>query len=258
MTERVVPLTGVHNFRDYGGYRTTGGHLVRGVLYRSGQHFEATPEDLVAIDDIAIGTVIDLRGDSERQHYPCKRSASFAAQILFADGETAGAGGAAHAVAARDVRTADDAFAAMVDLYSFMPHRPNLQAALRHYFASLADREGANLVHCFAGKDRTGLAVALLHRLLGVHDDDVMDDYLLTNTAGNSAARIAAGAESIRRSRPDASDAAVERLMSVDAAYLDAAFATIDGEWGSPDVYAKQMLGVDPSVLDRIRTRVIV
>lgn len=255
MTDRVVLLTGIHNFRDYGGYRTPDGYLLRSILYRSGQHFDATDDDLAAIDRIGIGTVIDLRGDSERHRYPCKRSGMFAAQVLFADGETAGAGGAAHAVAARDVKTADDAFAAMIDLYDFMPRRPNLQIAFRHYFASLADGDGANLVHCFAGKDRTGLAVALLHRLMGVHDDDVMDDYLLTNTAGNSATRIAAGAESIRRSRPDASDAAIERLMSVDPAYLGAAFATIDREWGSAKVYAEAVLGVDRPRLDTIRMR---
>lgn len=255
MTDRVVPLTGIHNFRDYGGYRTRDGQLVRGVLFRSGQHHGATPDDLAVVDRINLGTVIDLRGDSERHRYPCVRSAAFAAQVLFADGETAGAGGAAHAVAARDVKTADDAFDAMVDLYTFMPRRPNLQAAFRHYFASLADSDGANLIHCFAGKDRTGLAVALLHRLLGVHDDDVVEDYLLTNTAGNSAARFAAGAESIRRSRPDASDEAVARLMSVDAAYLDAAFATIEQEWGGVENYARNVLDVDAVKLRKIHGR---
>lgn len=258
MTDRVMPFTGIHNFRDYGGYRSSDGRLVRNLLFRSGQHLAATPGDLARVDEIGLGTVIDLRGDSERLRYPCVRGAKFAAQVLFADGETAGAGGAAHAVAARQINTVDDAFAAMIDLYTFMPRRPNLQSVFRHYFASLADRDGANLVHCFAGKDRTGLAVALLHRLLGVHDDDIMADYLLTNTAGNSAARIAAGVESIRRTRPDASDAAIETLMSVDAAFLDAAFVTIDHEWGDARVYARDVLGVDDAMLSRIRERLTV
>jgi protein-tyrosine phosphatase len=257
MNDRVMPFAGIHNFRDYGGYQGRDGQIVRGKFYRSGQHHTATAADLVIVDDIGITTVVDLRGDSERRRYPCARGVAFAAQVLFADGETAGAGGAAHAVAAREVKTADDAFSAMIDLYSFMPRRPNLQAVLRQYLTSLAEDDGANLIHCFAGKDRTGLAVALVHRLMGVHHDDVMADYLLTNTAGNSAARIAAGAESIRRSQPAASDEAVARLMSVDAAYLYAAFATIDGEWGSPENYARDVLDADGARLEKIRVRMI-
>ena len=259
MIDRVFALSGIHNFRDYGGYATGGGgRLKSGVLFRSGQHIGATPDDLRAVDALDLTTVIDLRGVSERRHYPCTRSSAFCALVLFADGETAGAGGAAHAVAARDVVTADDAHAAMVDLYQFMPHRPNLQAAFRHYFNALADRDGANLVHCFAGKDRTGVVVALLHRLTGVHGDDIMADYVLTNTAGNSAARIAAGTESIRRSRPDASDAAVAKLMSVDPAYLHAAFATIDQDFGGAERYVTETLGIDPPAVDRVRANLVV
>ena len=257
MESRVLPLTGIHNFRDYGGYATCdGGRLRLGLLFRSGQHIGATGQDLAAVDALGLATVIDLRGDRERRHYPCARGAAFAATVLFADGETSGRGGAAHAVAARDVQTVDDAEAAMIDLYAFMPHRPNLQAAFRHYFATLAEREGPSLVHCFAGKDRTGLVVALLHRLAGVHADDVMADYLLTNTAGNAEARIAAGVESIRRSRPDASDAAVAHLMAVRPAWLDAAFATIECDLGGVDNYVETALGVDATLRARIVARI--
>ena len=257
MESRVLPLTGIHNFRDYGGYAIRdGGKLRSGLLFRSGQHIDATALDLAAVDALRLATVIDLRGDSERRHYPCARGEDFAATVLFADGETSGRGGVAHAVAARDIQTVADAEAAMIDLYAFMPHRPNLQAAFRHYFATLAERDGPSLVHCFAGKDRTGLVVALLHWLAGVHVDDVMADYLLTNTAGNADARIAAGVESIRRSRPDASDAAVAHLMAVRPAWLDAAFATIERDWGGVDAYLETALGVDTAQRARIVARI--
>ena len=257
MHDRVLALTGIHNFRDYGGYATRdGGRLRSGLLFRSGQHIAATRQDLVAVDALRLATVIDLRGDSERRHYPCARGEAFGATVLFADGETSGRGGAAHVVAARDVQTVDDAEAAMVDLYAFMPHRPNLQAAFRHYFATLAERDGPSLVHCFAGKDRTGLIVALLHKIVGVHDDDAMADYLLTNTAGNAEARIAAGVESIQRSRPDASDAAIAHLMAVHPAWLEAAFATIERDWGGVDSYLATVLGVDAAQRTRIVARI--
>lgn len=254
MENRVKPLTGIHNFRDYGGYAARGGRLRQGVLFRSGHHIDATPDDLAAVDGLGLTTVIDLRGDSERKRWPCARGPGFAAQVLFADGETAGAGGAAHVVAAREIHSVADAHQAMVDLNAFMPKRPNLQAAFRHYFGTIAN--GPSLVHCFAGKDRTGLAVALLHRVAGVHDDDVMADYLLTNTAGNSAARIAAGVESIRRSRPDASDAAIAKLMSVEPDFLGAALDTIDRDLGGTDAYLDS-IGVDATARERMREALI-
>src|SRR3546814_12315258 len=82
----------------------------------------------------------------------------------------------------------------MIDTYAGMPYRPALVATLRLYLAALAEYDTPSLVHCVAGTDRTGLAVALVNRLLGVHEDDLMHAYLLTNTAGTIHERIAQGA----------------------------------------------------------------
>jgi len=92
MTEtRVLPLTGIHNFRDYGLYSVAGGGRVRpGLLWRSAQHGDATDADLSVVRDLGIGTVVDLRGNSERDAKPCRRYPGFAAEVLFHDGETAG------------------------------------------------------------------------------------------------------------------------------------------------------------------------
>ena len=66
--ESFVETEGIHNFRDYGGWSVAGGGRVReGLLYRSGQHVGATEQDLAAIADLDIRTVIDLRGTSERE-----------------------------------------------------------------------------------------------------------------------------------------------------------------------------------------------
>jgi protein-tyrosine phosphatase len=256
---RVKSLTGIHNFRDYGGYTTAdGAQLKTGVLFRSGQHVGATVDDLAAVAALDLKTVIDLRGNSERRNYPCARPESFGAQVYFYDGETAGRGGAPHVEAAREIVTAADAHRAMVDLYAFMPFRPNLIAVLRMYFDALAERDGAHLLHCLAGKDRTGLAAALLHTLMGVHRDDMMADYLLTNTAGDPEARIAAGASSIRASRgPYIGDDAIRVLMGVDEVFLDAALAAMVSEHGSVETYARDVLGVTPERRAQIAERII-
>ena len=257
--QRVIPLAGIHNFRDYGGYDADGGRVRTGVLFRSGQHVDATDADLAAVAALDIGTVVDLRGDSERRLYPCRRANGFAAEIVFTDGETTGSDPVApHEEVARVVRTASDAHRRMAELYKSMPFRPVLAAALQHYFAALADRDGVNLVHCLAGKDRTGIAVAVLHDLLGVHPDDIMADYLLTNTAGNIERRLAAGARMIRAGvGRDMDDDAVRTVMSVHPEYLDNAFAAIHAEHGSVAAYAEARLDVLPVMRARLIARYV-
>lgn len=252
MDGRVLPTTGIHNFRDYGGYATRGGRLRRGMLWRSGQHCDATPEDLAIVHGLGIATVIDLRGDSERSANPCLRHEGFAGEVLFHPGETAsGTGLAVHEEAALSVRTADEAHQAMTLLYATLPFRPVLVGSFRLYFQALANRAAPSLLHCLAGKDRTGLAAALVHRLLGVHHDDMMEDYLLTNTAGNAEARIAAGERHIREGfGRTMDDAAVRVLMGVDAAFLDGAFAAMAERHGSIEAYASEVLGVTREVLE--------
>src|SRR3546814_6070634 len=91
LADRVLSLSGVHNFRDYGGYDVEGGGRLRdGVLWRSAHNVEADDDDLAAIDALGIETVIDRRGNDEREAHPCRRSEIFVGWVLFAGGVTAG------------------------------------------------------------------------------------------------------------------------------------------------------------------------
>lgn len=241
---RVLKLDGVHNFRDYGGYDAVGGGRVRqGLLWRSAQHGDASDGDLDTIRKLAINAVIDLRGPSERDAKPCRRPAGFAAEVLTHPEETAGL--ALHTEAADGVVTAAEGRAAMIRLYDGIAFRPNLVAMLRAYFDVLERGQGASLVHCVAGKDRTGWAVAMAHHALGVPRDAIMADYLLTNTAGNIDARIAAGATQIRQKHGAITDETIRALMGVDADYLNAAFAATEARHGDIDAYLADVLGVD-------------
>lgn len=259
MEQRILPMSGIHNFRDYGGYRARDGARVKtALLFRSGQHAAATTDDLAQVARLGLRTVVDLRGDSERRLYPCLRQDGFAATVLYAGGETSGGGAAPHLAVAREAMSADDAKAALTATYAGMPFRPVLVGTLRLFFEALASTDGASLIHCLAGKDRTGLAVALLHLLVGVHPDDVMTDYLLTNSAGDSAARIAAGAPVIRASYGDAiSDEAIAMLMSVQPEFLETALAAINAAHGDVSGYAAAMLHVSPARLQEIERRLL-
>jgi len=105
LSERLLVLQGIHNFRDYGGYGVAGGgRLRRGMLWRSGQHFEATDADLAAVDTLGLVAVFDLRSDKERASHPCRRPQGFGAAVHFVDEEAPlkQAGAAAPHVAAAD------------------------------------------------------------------------------------------------------------------------------------------------------------
>lgn len=258
--DRVIPFEGIHNFRDYGGYRARDGQIRSGMLWRSGQHADATPDDLARVHQLAIATVYDLRGDSEREKFPCLRHEEFDGEVVFHPGETAGTHGrAVHEESAGEIVSAADAHAAMVRLYETLPWRPVLAGTYRLYFANLAERESPSLLHCLAGKDRTGVAAALLHALLGVHPDDIMADYLLTNTAGNMDRRIEAGAKHIRGNYGQRiEEAAIRALMSVHSDYLQTSFDRIVERHGSVERYAEEVLGVDAGMRARLAERMIV
>ncbi len=244
--DRVLALEGVHNFRDYGGYATPGGGRVRrGLLWRSGQHFGASEGDLARIEALGLRHVVDLRGNSERERSPCRRPEGFNARVMFFDGETAGL--APHIEASGGVRDAAGARHAMVTLYEDIAFRPSLTSILRRYFAEALSGEGASLVHCHAGKDRTGIAVALVHHVLGVHRDDMMADYLLTNTAGNNEKRIAdaLAQQAAGGMMSQVPEAAIRVLMNVDEAFLASALASIERRHGTIDAYLEAVLGVD-------------
>lgn len=277
---RVLLLEGVHNFRDFGGYGVTGGgRLRRGVLWRSGQHHGASDADLARIGELGLVAVFDLRVEDERQRHPCRRPPGFEGRVFtLADQAAVEEARAAPHIAALDTgavlpspepdsqrgarqsrpRTPQAMRESMRRHYAEMPFRPAMAAMFRRYLAEIGREVGAgaepSLIHCMAGKDRTGVAVALTQRALGVHADDVMADYLLTNTAGDQAARLAAGARTIRdRLGLEVAEDVLRVVMAVEPEYLDIAFAAIRERLGSEDAYFNQILGLAPSGRDRLR-----
>ena len=251
--QRVANLAGVHNFRDYGDYALSGGsRLKRGLLWRSGQHYEASDADLVHIDSLALSHVFDLRSDRERASHPCRRPEKFAGKVMF-EADSADIM-APHVAAISGLRRDPDSTRENLRRsYRGMPYRPKLNAAIGAYFHTLADNGGASLINCMAGKDRTGFAVAMFHHAVGVHHDDIFGDYLLTNSAGNQDARIAAGKRSISGVIADIDNDALRVLMGVEAEYLEGAFSQIIADHGSIDAYQSATYGVDEAMRERLR-----
>ncbi len=247
----------IHNFRDYGGYQARSGRLVDGRLFRSGQHQGASAADLETVARLGLVAVVDLRGPAERAEAPCPRPPGFAAEVIVVESDNREL--APHLQAGLAGMTAETARTAMLANYARMPFRTRMLPVLERYFALLAERKAPVLIHCMAGKDRTGLAVALLHHALGVRRDDLMADYLLTNTAWPREARMAVGGAQLRRHWGHAlPDAAVEVIMSVEPDYLHTAFKAIEAEHGSVDAYLEARLGLTAERRAALEARLLV
>lgn len=252
-----LPTDGIHNLRDYGGWQVPGGGQVKtGLLFRSGQHIEASEADLATIAALDLRTVIDLRGVSEREAFPCRRPAGFAAEVIAHPGETSnsppheGGGPAA-------TMTAERARARMLAVYTRMPANPAMTAMFTRYFAALAQREGASLVHCFAGKDRTGIAASLLLHVLGVHRDDVFAEFLRTNDAPTRHVLERQSLPRMAAFYGDIEGAALDNLMGVLPEYIETFFAEAARLHGSLGRYLEDALGVDEAAGERLRARLV-
>ncbi len=256
-TSRFLPTAGIHNFRDYGGYDTVEGARVRSaLLYRSGQHVGATDADLAAIAALDIRTVIDLRGISERTRNPCRRVAGWNGELVFYEGETTSS--PPHEDIGDEIPTAAYARGRMMAVYTRMPRNPAMIAMFARYFHVLDQRDGASLVHCFAGKDRTGVAATLLLHVLGVSEEDQLAEFLLTNSAPTLAVLRAQSLPGIEeRLGRKLDEGAVRALLEVDADYLAAYRAVVEADHGSLDAYLAYALGVDDAMRTRLRQRFV-
>lgn len=252
-----IPAEGIHNLRDYGGWGVAGGGRVRtGLLFRSGQHWDATPADLDAIAALDIRTVIDLRGVSERDSFPCRRHPAFAAHVIAHDGETSSSpphegGGVRAAMTPRRARER------MLAVYTRMPVNPAMVSIFSRYFRALDKREGASLVHCFAGKDRTGIAASLLLHVLGVHRDDLVAEFLRTNDAPTRHVLERQSLPRMTAVYGEIDPEALHNLMGVLPEYIETYFAEVTRDHGSIDAYLEQRLGVDEARKARLRAKLV-
>ncbi|MBX7495456.1 tyrosine-protein phosphatase [Qipengyuania sp. 6B39] len=250
-----LETTGIHNFRDFGGWETDDGARVKtGLLWRSGQHVGATDADLAAMDALGIRTVIDLRGESERERNPCRRSDAFAAEVLFYDGETTSS--PPHMDIDDSVTTAEFARQRMLAVYTRMPRNPAMIAMFGRYFRALDERDGASLVHCFAGKDRTGVAAMLVLHVLGVDRERQMAEFLRTNDAPTLTVLRDQSVPGIEeRLGRTLDEEAVMALLGVREEYLETWWSEVEAEYGSLDSFLDGHLGVDEAMRERLRSR---
>jgi protein-tyrosine phosphatase len=257
VSERLLPLAGAHNFRDLGGYRTEDGRAVRwGLLYRSDDLEALTNTDLRFLKKIGIRLVCDFRSDYERAREPDRLPLEDPPEVelLPIENENFDPRAVEAMIRARSVDDVD--FDALL-----IESNRSFATANTHQYARMFERIGERenlpaLVHCTAGKDRTGFASAIILLALGVPRETVFEDYLLTNvyTANEIEKTLMMirvyllSAEGAERIRP---------LLGVRRDYLQAALDAIDEHYGSVEVYLRDGLGVSDAELERFRAMVL-
>jgi protein-tyrosine phosphatase len=227
------PIPDASNLRDLGGHRTTTGATVKWrTLYRSNELSRLSDESVRALAAIGIRTICDFRNEKERAAAPTRLPPGDALQThLMPIGVKSQLG----SVLSTSGVTESDVRQALQAIYrSFaLDYAPAYQAL----FDRLIESHHYPLVfHCSAGKDRTGVAAALILTALGVPKDAVFEDYLLTNDYWSAPAHIL----------PGSSGEARKAALAAHPEYLMAAFDAIDQSYGSIDRYLVEAMGLTP------------
>jgi protein tyrosine/serine phosphatase len=146
----------------------------------------------------------------------------------------------------------------MLGFYRESPFDAGLVDIYRRYFAALAEADGATLVHCMAGKDRTGIVVALTHHVLGVARDDILKDYLATNTAMPPEERLPGVLATFeeQHGRSVAPDVVLS-VLRVRPAMLETALESIAARNGSLDDYLRDTLGLTPALREQLTEKLL-
>jgi protein tyrosine/serine phosphatase len=256
MTRRIA-FEGIDNFRDFGDYAARDRRLKRGLLYRSAHQGRATDADLAKLAELGISVVVDLRRANEREKEPSRRWDGFAAEVIENDIGQDTADEWAEFIKTSDLSAASF-HAYMMDYYRHAPFQRRHLDLYQRYFRALAATEGPVLVHCAAGKDRTGIICALTHHVAGVHEDDIIADYLLTNDPERLEKRLPMIREVVHEATGRiASDAALIVAMRVEAEYLAESFRVMCEAHGSLDGYLDRALGLDAALRGALHERLL-
>ena len=244
VAERGLQIAGVINARDLGGYKTTDGkHVKWGVLFRTAELANVTSSGAAYIKNLGVKTIIDLRTTADINKSPEVNFAGITAKHINVMGDDFD----------KEIRNHYPKFNWAAMQSTNPPPSPvqmsdYMRMLYKYYIDYAAPQQEANeflifmqtntspvIWHCSAGKDRTGLMTATFLYALGVPEDTIMKDFMLTNDFV-----AAANPKGLRQMGEYAFDA----YYGVDESYLAAAFDEMKSKYGSIDNYLTQVCGL--------------
>jgi protein-tyrosine phosphatase len=219
---RHLSLQGASNFRDLGGYPTADGRTTRWRhIFRSNHLGQLTADDIKIVRALGVKSAFDFRGLEERAAGVCVVNEITVHSLPIEPTVVA----ALRAELAGGTLTAPVALEIMRESYrNYVRHNTH---TFRTLFGHLLEDRAPLVIHCTAGKDRTGFASALILHALGVADEVIAEDYLLTN-------------RHYKRDVSSASDlpaGVLDAIGNVEASYLAAAFEAVGSEYGDLETY---------------------
>jgi protein-tyrosine phosphatase len=245
------------NFRDIGGLNTADGQRTKfGVVFRSEGPASFLKEHRAELSELRVRAVCDLRSEVERQAAPndwCDPEC----QLLHLDMNLDIRAQTAHLWdSLRTDPSTENAMRTLTRNYGLMPE--HLRPHLAPMVGTLLDGNVPMIVHCTAGKDRTGVAIALLLSLLGVTRDQILADYAKSDVFAENMRKGGSVEESFRKGfgfLP--SEAVQELLLGTHSAFVLAALDAVDRDWDSVSAYfeasgvdAKQQRRLEEVLLD--------
>jgi protein-tyrosine phosphatase len=252
---RAISLDGAVNLRDFGGYTTADGRDVRrGRLFRSGTLTHLSEDGRRAFEALDVRLICDLRRIDEAAAEPTPFPLDVPRRLEIPIDP-----GSAIAMRGRlgsDRLSLQERIDFMVAINRELA-RDHADDYARMFEGLLELEDGGFLVHCAAGKDRTGFACALILHALGVPEQTVLEDYLLTNDfmdyEGYVLPRLVA------RFEPDGvpDRESVMALAGVRPEYLRAAYQAIEAEFEGVELYIERMVGLDAAARERLRARLL-
>jgi len=229
--DRVWPLQGASNFRDLGGYPGRDGRPLRWRrIFRSDHLGALTDTDRAALADLGVARTFDFRGAAESAATPYALPGVVQHSLAIEPTVVQHLQGLR---AAGSTLTAAVTAGLMKDLYRGLVNDHAHRFA--ELFEHLLQAEAPVVFHCTAGKDRTGVAAALLLLALGVHGDDVMHDFLLTRQHYRRPPALMG----------DSPSEVLDVMWNVQEDFLHAALDRIDRAHGGVQRYLVERLGLD-------------
>jgi protein-tyrosine phosphatase len=227
---RHLNLAGASNFRDLGGYPTRHGRIVRWrQIFRSNHLAHLTDDDAAIVRALGVKSAFDFRGMAERTEALCGMPEITVHSLPVEPTVVA----ALRAIAAAGTPLSTD-HAAEVMRDSYRSYVQQNTPRYRALFAHLLEDTAPLVIHCTAGKDRTGFACALILHALGVPEEVISEDYLLTNRFYRRDPH----------SGSDLPDDVKQVLGSVQTSFLAAAFEAIDADYGDLETYLQEGIGL--------------
>ncbi len=268
--QRVLSIAGTLNFRDLGGYKSTTGQTTKwGKVYRSAQLDRLDPAGVNDLAALKVRSVIDLRFSEESELYPTMRAAfpnaeffSWHDEVYEGSEDQPTPNSDLVRSSWRDSLESNDPNQVREAMRTNYPTKLYSHRAIyRRMMLRLIHQDTPLVFHCAAGKDRTGVAAALILSILGVDNAQIIEDYMLTQSLieGRMEAWLAGGAtdsdkyQDFQRQLAAQPRELLAPVFEADQRYIETLLDYVGETYETFENYALSKLQLTHAELDQLR-----